>query len=209
MVDEQLIEVDEQRIGLFGGTFDPPHNGHLALAAEVRYALGLHRMVLMVANDPWQKTMHGAITAAHHRFNMVSAVVEAFNRHTGSVSIEASDHEIQRGGKSFTSDTLRDFAQSGAKLFLVVGSDIAANLDTWKSGAEIRRLATLVVARRGAKSSGRPPKGWDYVAVDVPALDISASDIRERFRSGRPVSALVPPQVLEYVRAHGLYGCAE
>ncbi|MDE0700488.1 MAG: nicotinate-nucleotide adenylyltransferase [Acidimicrobiaceae bacterium] len=197
-----------QRIGVFGGTFDPLHLGHLEIALEVRHQLELDRMLLVVANDPWQKTVFNSVTPASIRFEMVEAAVAAANESIGSTVLEASDHEIRRGGETYTADTLATLATEtdGAELFVVVGSDIAASLDTWERPDEVRELATTVVAERGGSAGGRPPEGWDHVVVAVPALEISSTDIRNRFRNGRPTEALVPHRVVEYVRSHGLYG---
>lgn len=201
-----------QRIGVFGGTFDPIHFGHLAIALEVRHQLELDRMLLVVANDPWQKTVFNSVTPARFRFEMVQAAVSAANETVGATVLEASDQEIRRGGETYTADTLAalaaetDSETGGAELFVVVGSDIAACLDTWERPEEVQRLATTVVAERGGNAGGRPPEGWEHVVVEVPALEISSTDIRNRFRNGRPVQALVPPRVVDYVRSNGLYG---
>ncbi len=199
-----------QRIGVFGGTFDPIHFGHLAIALEVRHQLELDRMLLVVANDPWQKTVFNSVTPAGFRFEMVEAAVSAVNETVGATVLEASDQEIRRGGETYTADTLAALGSEsvGAELFVVVGSDIAASLDTWERPEEVQRLATTVVAERGGNAGGRPPQGWEHVVVEVPALEISSTDIRNRFRNGRPVQALVPPGVIDYVMSNGLYGSA-
>ncbi len=195
---------------MFGGTFDPIHFGHLAVALDVRHQLKLDRMLLVVANDPWQKTSFNSVTPAEFRFEMVSTAVSAANGSAGAFVLEASDHEIRRGGQTYTADTLAALEEEtgGAELFVVVGSDIAASLDTWEHPDELKRLATTVVAERGGSTAGRPPEGWEHLVVAVPALEISSTDIRNRFRNGRPVGALVPPRVVDYVRANGLYGSA-
>ena len=205
-----MEQATPQRIGVFGGTFDPLHFGHLAIALEVRHQLKLDRMLLVVANDPWQKTVFNTVTPARFRFEMVAAAVSAANESMGEAALEASDHEIRRGGETYTADTLATLASetNGAELFVVVGSDIAASLDTWKRADEIRQLATTVVAERGGSTSGRPPEGWEHLVVKVPALEISSTDVRNRFRNGRPVEALVPLGVVDYVRSSGLYGGA-
>ena len=165
-------------------------------------------MLLVVANDPWQKTVFTSVTPASVRFEMLEAAVAAANESAGSTALEASDLEIRRGGETYTADTLASLASEtdGAELFVVVGSDIAASLDTWERPDEVRKLATTVVAERAGSSGGRPPQGWDHVVVAVPALEISSTDVRNRFRNVRPTEALVPPSVIEYVRSHGLYG---
>lgn len=188
---------------MLGGTFDPPHFGHLAAALEVRHRLRLSKMLLVVANDPWQKSSLHPVTGAAMRLEMVEAAV------AGLDGLEASALEIDRGGESYMADTLAElrWRHPGAELMLVVGSDVAVGLDTWKRPAELRELATIVVVDRAGRSSGRPPEGWPAVVVEVPALDISSCDLRARFADGRPVEALVPAAVAEVVRSRGLYGC--
>ena len=192
------------RIGVLGGTFDPVHYGHLAVALEVRHQLGLEKVLMVVANDPWQKSAAGPVTPPDLRLEMVRAAVR------GLEGIEASALEIDRGGESYTADTLAELrdARPDADLMLVVGSDAAQDLDTWQRPEELRRLATTVVVSRPGRSRGRPPDGWPAVVVEVPALDISSCDVRARFADGRPVAALVPEPVVELVRTRGLYGCS-
>lgn len=213
MRDPRLWAVEQdtpQRTGVLGGTYDPIHFGHLAVALEVRHQLELDRMLLVVANDPWQKTVFNSVTAAEHRLEMVRTAAAATNAAAGATVLEASDQEIRRGGETYTADTLAALKAEtgGAELFVVVGSDVAASLDTWERPEEVQRLATTVVAERGGNARGRPPEGWEHVVVEAPALEISSTDVRNRFRSGRPVQALVPPGVVEYVRSNGLYGSA-
>lgn len=191
------------RIGVFGGTFDPPHHGHLAIALEVGHRLRLDRVLWVVANDPWQKSGRVPVTPASVRLALVAEAVDGFAGH------EVCDLEVRRGGPSYTADTLEELTRlhPGAALFLVVGSDAAEGLDTWKRADDVRALATTVVVDRGGRQGGRPPLGWPHLVVDVPALEISSSDIRSRFGDGRPVEALVQPRVVAAVRARGLYGC--
>lgn len=191
-----------ERIGILGGTFDPLHFGHLAVALEVRHVLELDRVLLVVASDPWQKSARGTITPASIRLAMVGAAVE------GLAGIEASAVEVERGGESYMADTLQTLRRrhDPGELFLVVGSDAAAGLDTWKRSDEVRAAATTVVVARSGREDGRPPPGWDHVMVEVPSLDISSSDIRDRFATGRPVEAIVPEPVVGLVRSEGLYG---
>src|SRR5215207_3168759 len=110
------------RIGVVGGTFDPPHIGHLSVVVEVRHALDLDRVAVVVANDPWQKRGSRAVTAASDRLAMVQAAVEGLD------GIEADDREIRRGGPSYTVDTVEELQaeEPGAEVFVVVGSDAAA-----------------------------------------------------------------------------------
>ena len=188
---------------MLGGTFDPPHFGHLAAGLEVRHRLGLSKVLFVVANDPWQKSGLRPVTPAHLRLEMVRAAVGGLD------GLEASALEIDRGGESYMADTLQELRglHPKAELLLVVGSDTAQGLDTWKRPSELRELATMVVVDRAGPSGGRPPAGWPALVVEVPALDISSCDIRSRFADGRPVEALMPAAVIEVVRSRGLYGC--
>jgi nicotinate-nucleotide adenylyltransferase len=194
------------RIGVFGGTFDPLHHGHVLIALEVRYRLGLDRMLLVVANDPWQKADTG-VTPADVRFALVAEAVERVNQRMGETALEASDLEIRRGGATYSADTLAELgeAHSGAELFLLVGSDAASGLDTWKRTEEIRAAATTVVVDRGGREGGRPPAGWDHLVVDVPLMEVSSSDLRRRIAEGAPVEALIPPTVIDGIRRLDLY----
>ena len=189
------------RLGVLGGTFDPPHFGHLAAALEVRWRLGLDEVLMVVANDPWQKSSLRPVTPARLRLAMVQAAV------AGRGGLTASSIEIDRGGESLTADTLARLRadRPGAELFLVVGSDAAEGLDGWKRCDEVRALATTVVVDRAGREGGRPPGDWPAVVVEAPGLAISSRDLRARFAEGRPVAALVPSGVIEVVAAHRLY----
>src|SRR6266545_11488 len=180
-----------ERTGVFGGTFDPPHVGHLVLAVNVRYALGLDRVLLVVANDPWQK-MSRAVTPADDRLAMVEAAV-------GDVEgLEASAIEIRRGGVSFTADTLAELHTEGPdrELFLVLGSDAAAGLPSWERVDAVRRLASIVVVARPGAEDGRPPPGWEWQIVEAPRLEVSSTDLRARVKDGRPLDYLLTASVI-------------
>lgn len=192
-----------ERIGVFGGTFDPIHVGHLVAAVNAKDALGLDRVVLMVANVPWQKAGTRAVSDAEDRFALVQAAV-------GDVSgLEASRLEIDRGGESYTADTLSELQKihPGCELFLVVGWDVASELATWDRQEDVQRLATLVIVNR--PGAGRPRgldgDGWRVAEVTVPNLEISSTDLRERAADGRPLDYLVPEAAVQFLRARGLY----
>src|SRR4051794_22553213 len=191
-----------ERLGVFGGTFDPPHVGHLAAAVNVRHSLQLDRLLLVVANDPWQKSGNRCISDAADRLAMVEAAVE------GVDGIEASALEIDRGGTSYTADTLATLRSDGSdrELFLVVGSDAAAGLATWERGDEVRRLATIVVVTRpGDRYASTVPDGWDCVHVEVPRLEVSSTDLRARVQDGRPLDYLLTPAVISCIDQRRLY----
>jgi nicotinate-nucleotide adenylyltransferase len=187
-----------QRIGLLGGTFDPVHIGHLVTGVNVRHALDLDVVLLVVANDPWQKADRD-VTPAADRLAMVEAAVE------GVDGLAACDVELRRGGVSYTADTLVELGGDGADLFLVLGSDAAARLDTWERVDEVRSGCTLVVVRRPGAESGAPPPGWRYEEVEVPRLEVSSTDLRARFADGRPLDWLVPDAVVRLATERGLY----
>ncbi|MCL6092012.1 MAG: nicotinate-nucleotide adenylyltransferase [Actinobacteria bacterium] len=192
-----------ERIGIFGGTFDPVHVGHLVAAVNARHDLGLDRVVMMVANVPWQKTAQRTVSPAEDRLAMVEAAVE------GLPGVEASRLELDRGGPSYTADTVSQMAalHPGAELFVIVGWDVGAELETWERIEEVRDVATLVVVNR----PGTPPpdglrrQGWRLEEVTVPNLEISSTDLRARAAMGRPLEYLVPGPVVVVMKERGLY----
>jgi nicotinate-nucleotide adenylyltransferase len=189
-----------RRIGVLGGTFDPPHVGHLVTAVNVRYLLGLDVVLMVVANEPWQKVGHRTITPAPHRLDMVRAAVD------GVEGVEASDLEIRRGGPSYSVDTITQLGEQHpeAELFLIVGADAAAELHTWRRPEELaRRCRLVVVDRPGAETM--LPEGFDGRRVEVPRLEVSSTDLRARAVDGRPLRFLVPDGVISLVHELDLY----
>jgi nicotinate-nucleotide adenylyltransferase len=189
--------VEAERIGIFGGTFDPVHNGHLAAAVAARSACALDRVLLVVAGDPWQKR-DVVVAPASLRLEMVEAAV------AGVEGLEASDLEIRRGGASYTVDTVEALAGPGRELFLVVGCDVAATLGSWERVDDLRRAVTLVVIGR----AGAPPvspEGWTVRHASMPRLDIASTDLRERVAQGLPIDGLVPPAAIRVLREARLY----
>ena len=188
------------RIGLFGGTFDPPHVGHLVTAVNVRYALALDVVVLMVANSPWQKHGSRLITPATDRLAMVDAAVADVD------GLVVGDAEIRRGGSSYTADTLTALAAEypGAELFTILGDDAAAELTTWQRHDEVVAQSQLVVVDRPGKTVALPP-GFTWLHVEVPRLEVSSTDLRARVRDGRPLDYLVTEPVLDLIAARGFY----
>lgn len=190
-----------ERLGIFGGTFDPPHVGHLVTAVNVRHELGLDRVLLVVNDQPWQKLGTRDISPAEDRLAMVEAAV-------GSVEgLEASRIEIDRGGLSFTADTLRELRDGDPSrdLFVVLGSDAASALPTWERAAEVRDLATVVVVERPGAREVAPLSGWSWLRVEVPRLEVSSTDLRARVADGRPLDYLLTPDVIATVHERGLY----
>jgi nicotinate-nucleotide adenylyltransferase len=189
-----------RRIGVFGGTFDPPHVGHLVTAVNVRHALELDVVLLMVANVPWQKEGSRSITPAVDRLAMVEAAV------ADVPGLEAGRMEIDAGGPSFTADTLSALAERepGAALFTIVGDDAAAGLTTWERYEEVVARSTMVVVDRPGEPV-RLPGDIDWIHVEVPRLEVSSTDLRARFTDGRPLDYLITEAVLEVIEERKLY----
>ena len=194
-----------RRIGVFGGTFDPVHIGHLVAANEVRWALGLDVVLLMVAGEPWQKAGRAGMAPAVDRLATVQAAVE------GIEGLEASDLEVRRDGPTYSADTLAALraAEPDAELFLIVGADVTQLLDTWERPHEVRALATLVAVERPGSAPVDVRKlradGWQVETVAIPALEVSSSEIRARLADGRPIDFLVPPAAVREILNRGRY----
>jgi nicotinate-nucleotide adenylyltransferase len=189
-----------ERVGVFGGTFDPIHVAHLAVAVQARHQLGLDRVLFVVANVPWQKAQLRAVSGVDDRLAMVEAAV------AGHDGLEASRIEIERGGDSYTADTLETLASSDRDLFLIIGSDLVDDLTTWKRWEEIPPLCTLAVCHRpGEAERGELAPGWRSVTVRSPALEISSTELRSMARERRPLDFLVPESVCGVIAERGLY----
>lgn len=190
-----------RRIGVLGGTFDPPHVGHLVTAIDVGQALALDVVLMVVANEPWQKADRSDLSPAPVRLAMVRAAVE------GVDGVEASDLEIRRGGPTYTVDTLDALrgAEPDAELFLILGADAAAGLDTWHDPQRLTGLCRIVVVDRPG-ATATPPSGFHCELVEVPRLDVSSSDLRARVATGRSVRFLTPDAVVSLIRDERLYG---
>lgn len=192
-----------ERIGILGGTFDPVHVGHLVAAVNVRHELDLDRVLLVVANEPWQKLGARPVTPAADRLALVKAAVSS------CPGVEASAIEIERGGLSYTAETVDELEKRcpGADIYLVIGADVAGTLDTWERVDELRgRVRLVVVNRPGAAMADRALlQGWDLSIVEIPDLEISSTDLRDRAASGRPLDFLVPVEAIRLLRERSLY----
>jgi nicotinate-nucleotide adenylyltransferase len=187
-----------ERIGLYGGTFDPVHHGHLILAREVRERLALDRVVFIpAARSPFKPGVETSPAAL--RLEMIEAAVAA------EEGLEVDDQEIRRGGVSYTIDTVEAWRGRfpDATLFWLVGQDHAGELGRWRQSSELRRLVRFVVLSRDAPAA----PGFDGEAVHRP-VSISATEVRARVAQGRSIRYLVPESVRALIIKHGLYRTA-
>jgi nicotinate-nucleotide adenylyltransferase len=190
------------RIGILGGTFDPPHAGHVAAARAVIERLGLDRLLLVVANDPWQKSGQREISAAEDRYALTEALAEEVP------GAEASRLEIDRGGPSYSVDTAEEVLASAggpAELFLVIGADLVPELGSWHRHEDLARLVTLAVVSRPTGATPAVPTGWRVEWVDGPRVALSSSEVRDLLASGGSVDGLVPEGVIRCMLRRGMY----
>jgi nicotinate-nucleotide adenylyltransferase len=192
-------------IGILGGTFNPPHRGHLALASHARAELGLERVLLMPAHSAPHKRVEGD-PGPEQRLEMCRLAVG------DEVGLQVCGLEIERGGPSYTVDSLRAIHESHpqAELTFIVGADMARTLPTWREPRELVKLASLAVAER--EDAGREdvlralePLRAEVAFLGMGMVEISSSLVRERVHDGESIEGLVEPAVAEYIAAHGLY----
>ena len=183
---------------MFGGTFDPVHVGHLVAAVNVRHQLALDRVLFVVAHKPWQKGER-VVAGAEDRAAMVEAAIEDV------AGLEVSRLELDRGGPSYTIDTLEQLAGRGPELFLIVGADAAAEIGSWHRVDAVRDLATLVVVTRPGWDVPHLGPGWRVEQVVIPRLEVSSTELRQRLAEGRPVDFLIPLPAVRCLRERGLY----
>jgi nicotinate-nucleotide adenylyltransferase len=175
--------------------------GHLVTAVNVRHALNLDLVVLMVAHDPWQKSSERGVTRALDRLALVEAAVSNVE------GLVAGRDEIDRGGPSFTADTLQTMSVKypDAQLFTIVGDDAAAGLPTWERVESVVAQSQLVVVDRPGVSVQLPTQ-FEWLRVESPRLEVSSTDLRARFTDGRPLDYLLTAPVLAEIEKRGLYG---
>ncbi len=195
------------RLGIFGGTFDPIHYGHLILATEVRYALALDRVLFLPAGQPPHK-QGWTVSPAVHRVAMTRLAI------ADDPAFELCLYDVERGGLSYTADTLEALAgrHRGAELYFLMGEDSLRDLPTWYQPARIVGLAELGVATRPgvaldleAVLRAVPAARGRVHLVPMPPIGIASHDLRRRVQVGEPIRYLVPPAVEAYIAEHGLY----
>ena len=201
------------KLGVFGGTFDPVHIGHMVAVEAARICVGLDRAMFIPAGQPWFKADR-ELTAGHHRMEMIKAAT--YN----DPHFEVSDMELKRAGPTYTADTLAQLKSTlddTVELFLIVGLDALRELDRWHDPKRILDLATLVgVPRPGAEALSRQPlenlrhgAADAVIVVSGPLVDVSSTDIRRRVHRGTSIRRLVPEAVETYIGTHRLYAPTE
>lgn len=190
-----------ERLGVFGGTFDPPHIGHFSSAVNALQALSLDEVLLVVSNSPWQKVGTRFVSPVEDRFAMVVAGA------VGHAGLTPSRLEIDRGGESNTVETLLELQarRPQAELFLLLGRDAAAGLATWRRHEELPALAAFAILRRPGSGEVTLPWPARVHHVDVPGLDISSTELRRRIRAHERVDYLLPDGVARIVERRLLY----
>ena len=190
------------KTGIFGGTFNPPHTGHLIVAEYVREKISLDKVVFVPSAVPPHK-QDLDIVEAHHRLEMLQCAVQ------GNRYFEVSDIEVRRGGVSFTVDTLVEFKGRSPDdhLYFLIGMDNLRDFDTWKMGEKIVDLAEVVaMTRPGFKQENFKTRHESKIVLcDVPEIAISSRDIRERVKTGKSIRYLVPGSVETYITRNHLY----
>ena len=189
-------------IGIFGGTFDPIHTGHLILAERAREELGLDALLFMPANIPPHKTTGRTIGSGEARLEMVQLGIAE------NPAFHLTDLELTREGVSYTVDSLRAIRESipEARLVVLIGSDNAREFTTWRQPEEIVRIAEVAVwARPDNPFSSEILPGHTARTIPAPLIEISSTEIRRRVAEGRSIRYLTPEPVISYIRTHGLY----
>ncbi len=194
------------RLAVIGGSFNPVHNGHVALAFAVRRRLGYDRVLFVPANLPPHKELASGATGAD-RLAMLALAVEAANLEAGEDFLAVDPCEIRRGGLSYTIETIGELeARYGArlegKIGLVMGQDLVAGFSSWRRADELAQRTDIILARRG---EGTDPFPWRHVELENALLPASSSAIREAIKAGKPWRSLVPEAVSRYIGEHTLY----
>jgi nicotinate-nucleotide adenylyltransferase len=194
-----------RRIGVMGGTFDPIHQGHLVAAEEARWQFDLDQVVFVPAGQPWQKPV--GVSPAEDRYRMTELATAS------NPGFTVSRLEVDHPGPTYTVDTLRRLRGAqpdGARLFFIIGADAMLQILTWKEPDQVLALTELIAATRPGFDLDRlvsqvPGAAGRVHRMDIPALAISSSDLRDRVARGVPIRYLVPDEVARYIHDHALY----
>ncbi len=186
-----------KKVGILGGTFDPPHIGHLIIAEEVRTALSLEEVWFIPTYTPPHK--NASQTEAHHRIQMTELAIKS------NPNFKLNSIEIERSGKSYTIETIKklNLLHPDCDFYFIIGADMVEYLPNWHQVDELVKLVQFV----GVKRSGYELQTeYDIVKVDIPLIDISSTMVRERLRNNKTVNYIVPEAVFAYIRGESLYG---
>ena len=190
-----------QRVGIMGGTFDPVHHGHLVAASEVAALIELDEVIFVPTGEPWQKSQR-QVSPAEHRY-LMTVIATASNPR-----FWVSRVDIDRSGPAFTIDTIRDIGRQrpGAELYFITGADALSQILSWKDAERTLQLARFIgVTRPGYELTDAHLPSDSVTLLDVPAMAISSSDVRDRVMAGQPVWYLVPDGVVQYISKRRLY----
>jgi nicotinate-nucleotide adenylyltransferase len=191
-----------EKIGILGGTFDPPHLGHLVLAQELAEELRLDKVIFIPSAVPPHKAV-SEVSSVEHRFEMTKRAI------SGSKFFLVSDIELKRKGPSYTIDTIKELKKihSQSELFFLTGSDILDEILSWKDPQEIYRLIKIVIGLRPGFDKIDPANQFAHKSqiIEITSLDISSTLIRDKTRKGKSIKYLVPPKVLDYIKHNRLY----
>lgn len=194
----QSIDVgNRRRIGILGGTFNPPHIGHLIIADQVRNQLDLEKILFLPTADPPHSTNKTTIDEKY-RVKMVESVVK------GNPTFEMDLTEIKRGGKSYTFDTIKELKEqhSDVDYYFIIGADMVEDLPTWHNIDELIKIVQFVAVNRSSYSLDTP---YPIIRVDVPIIEVSSTELRKKIANNCSVKYLIPDETIEYIETEGLY----
>lgn len=198
-----MFDLPARRVGVFGGTFDPPHLGHLVAAGEAAYRCRLDEVVFVPTGDPWQK-QHRNVTDAAARLEMTRSAVES------DPLFRVSTCDIDRDGPTYAVDTVADVRaeyDGDVDLHFIIGADSLENLHTWHRVEELSKAVKFIALNRPGHSRSQVDTsfGVEVEFIDMPAVDLSSTECRERVRAGEPIRYLVADRVAAYIGEHALY----
>lgn len=198
-----MVDQSARRIGVFGGTFDPPHLGHLVAASEAAFECRLDEVVFVPAGDPWQKA-HVRVTDAPARLEMTRLAIGA------DPLFRVSTCDIDREGATYAVDTVADVRaeyDGPVELFFIIGADSLENLHTWHRVEELVKAVKFIALNRPGHSRREVDTsfGIDVEFIDMPGVDLSSTECRQRVRDGQPVRYLVPDAVAAFIEDRGMY----
>ncbi|WP_208558868.1 nicotinate-nucleotide adenylyltransferase [Marinilactibacillus kalidii] len=194
---KHAVSSERKKIGILGGTFNPPHLGHLIIADQVKNQLGLEKILFLPSAEPPHAQGKETI-AAEHRVEMVKRAI------AGRADFEIELSEIERGGKSYTYDTIRRLTEENEEVdyYFIIGADMVENLPSWYKVDELVQLVQFVAVNRPSYSMNTE---YPVIFIDVPNVEISSSLIRQKMIDSCSVNYLIPESVLRYIETERLY----